>query len=169
MAQMNARLGAFRHPKSKIQNLKFVLCLVLLALAGCSGKDGAAAAKGTGPTVQLVFDYDDGAEKRIAVPWQEGQTVLDAMVQATVHPRGIAFEQRGEGKNAMIVRIDDLANQQAGGEGKNWIYRVNGKLADRGCGEWTLRPGDVVLWRFTLYNSQEADSTGDSLPKSQRY
>jgi len=48
----------------------------------------------------------------------------------------------------MLTRIDDLANE---GSGRNWIYRVNGKLADRGIGAFNLKLGDTVLWRFEKY------------------
>ena len=33
-------------------------------------------------------------------------------------------------------------------DGKNWLYRVNGKLADKSAGAYVLAPGDVILWRF---------------------
>jgi hypothetical protein len=49
-----------------------------------------------------------------------------------------------------LTRIDDLANETAR-EGKNWLYRVNGKLADKSAGAYVLSPGDVILWRFEVY------------------
>jgi hypothetical protein len=151
-----------RNPKSKIQNPKspcISLCL-LLALAGCSrtasNNDAVAPpTKPTGQAVELVIDYDDGAQKRVAIAWQEGMTVLGAMAQAKSHPRGFTYDQQGEGKNAMIVQIDDLVNQRGGKDARNWLYYVNGELAQRGCGDWTLQPGDVVLWKFGIYNSPD--------------
>lgn len=130
------------------------LCL-LLAVAGCSRTasqtDEPPPPKPTGQTVQLVIDYEDGAEKHVTIPWQERMTVLDAMAKAKTHPHGFNYEQRYDGKNAMIIQIDDLVNQKGGEGARNWIYRVNGTLADRGCGEWLLRPDDVVLWKFGTY------------------
>ena len=100
-------------------------------------------------TVSVVIDYGDGVQKHFtALAWKDGITVLDAMQAARQHPRGIAIESRGSGARTMLTRIDDLANE---GAGRNWIYRVNGKLADRGIGAYNLKLGDTVLWRFEKY------------------
>jgi hypothetical protein len=100
-------------------------------------------------TVSVVIDYGDGVQKHFtALAWKDGMTVLDAMQAAREHPRGIALESRGSGTRTMLTRIDDLANE---GAGRNWIYRVNGKLADRGIGAYKLKLGDTVLWRFEKY------------------
>jgi hypothetical protein len=142
---------------------RFTISLCLhLALVGCSRtvsrNDAVApATKPTGQIVQLTIDYDDGAEKRVAIAWQEGMTVLDAMAKAKAHPRGFAYDQQGEGKNAMIVQIDDLVNQKGRQDARNWLYYVNGELAQRGCGDWVLKPGDVVLWKFGTYNSPDTN------------
>ena len=140
------------------------LCFVvfLLALVGCqrdtSSSDapalGEKAAKLAGegePAVELVIDYGDGAEKRFAqIPWQEGMTVLGALRFAADHPRGIEFEKSGSGESTLLTKIDELANQ-ASENGKNWLYRVNGKLANKSCDAYVLSPGDVILWRYEEY------------------
>jgi hypothetical protein len=103
------------------------------------------------PAVELVIDYGDGVAKRFTrIPFEEGMTVLGALRFAAQHPRGITFEKSGSGEAALLVRIDDLANQAGSGD-KNWIYRVNGKLATKSCDAYVLSPGDVILWRFEEY------------------
>jgi hypothetical protein len=37
------------------------------------------------------------------------------------------------------------------GDGKNWLYSVNGKMARVGAGAYQLESGDVVLWEFKVY------------------
>jgi hypothetical protein len=108
-------------------------------------KDSASQTK----KVAVVIDYGDGVEKHFtAIEWKEGLTVLDAMRAAQSHKRGIRFEQRGSGDTALLTKIDDLANE---GRGRNWIYRVNGKLGDTSFGARKLEAGDSVLWKFEEY------------------
>ena len=76
-------------------------------------------------------------------------TVMDALKWADKHPRGIQFSVRGKGATAIVTRIDDLKN--TGGKGKNWVYRVNGKLGDRSCGVFLVKPGHRILWKFERY------------------
>ena len=96
-----------------------------------------------------MIDYGDGSEKHFtAIAWKEGMTVFDAMQAADQHPRGIDLAYRGKGATALLERIDDLENE---GAGRNWIFRVNGKLADRGMGVYELKSRDAILWKFEKY------------------
>lgn len=96
--------------------------------------------------VALVIDYGDGCQKHFtALPWKKGMTVLDAMQAAERHPRGIRIKYRGAGETAFLTQIDDLENE---GAGKNWLYRVNDKTANKSFAAWILEPGDSILWRF---------------------
>ncbi|MEX0677140.1 MAG: DUF4430 domain-containing protein [Pirellulales bacterium] len=100
-------------------------------------------------TVRLVVDYGDAAQVHFkALPWRDGMTVLDALVAAEKHPHGITFAKRGDGASALITQIDDLKNE---GNGKNWLYTVNGKLAPLGAGAYKLKAGDAILWEFKVY------------------
>jgi hypothetical protein len=122
------------------------------AMASCAGI-AAAAESGqqppASPTVRVVVDYSDGAEKHInAIAWKAEMTVLDAMEAAGKHPHGITLKFRGKGATALLTRIDDVENE---GAGRNWVYRVNGKVADRGMGVFELHSGDTILWKFEKY------------------
>jgi hypothetical protein len=46
-----------------------------------------------------------------------------------------------------LAELDHVGNEGAGG--RNWLYQVNGKHADRSFAVYVLQPGDHVLWRFT--------------------
>jgi hypothetical protein len=100
-------------------------------------------------SIRLVISYGDGVEKHFtALPFKEGMTVLDAMTLAQAHPRGIKLDVAGSGERAFLKSIDGLANEGGGKGARNWLYSVNGKMADRGSGVMTLNPGDTVLWSF---------------------
>ncbi|MEE3372790.1 MAG: DUF4430 domain-containing protein [Planctomycetota bacterium] len=123
-----------------------ILLLTGLALS-TTAKDDAAPRPNEG--VQMIIDYGDGVQKHFtALSWKKGMTGLDALNQAKRHPRGIRFSYRGKGARGFLTAIDGLKNE---GQGKNWIYRVNGKLGDRSFAIQTLNPGDVTLWNFGQY------------------
>jgi Domain of unknown function (DUF4430) len=136
-----------------------ILAVAIAALAGC-GQDALPGVKPSAakrqvhlaaegePAVELRIDYGDGVEKQFErIPLVEGMTVLGALRFAADHPRGITFEKRGDGELAFLTKIDDLGNQ-GGGDGRNWLYRVNGKPATKSFDAYVLSPGDVILWKF---------------------
>lgn len=123
-----------------------------LALTASGTPLMALAAEKSPPVVTLVVDYGDGVEKHFrALAWREGITVLDLTESAAKHPRGIRFEHRGRGATAFLLQIDDLKNE---GRGRNWIYRINGELADRGFAVQVVKPNDRVVWQFAEYRQE---------------
>jgi hypothetical protein len=124
------------------RNLPRLAHAIALALfAGISAADEPAQ------KVIVTMDFSDGVEMRFTrIAWKEGMTVFDAMRQIERHPRGVAFEHRGSGATAFLTQLGGVKNQGAGG--RNWIYRVNGKVADRSFAVCELKSGDEVLWRF---------------------
>jgi hypothetical protein len=139
-----------------------LLLLVSVTLIGCQ-RDASSVDRSAGqpsniklavdgePAVELMINYGDGSEKRFTrIPFEDGMTVSAALQYAAKHPRGITFEKSGTGDAALLTRIDDLANQ-AGADGNNWLYRVNGKLATKSFDAYVLAAGDVILWTFEKY------------------
>ena len=130
-------------------------CLVLVSSIGCRSERSTdksparleLAPEGE-PAVELVIDYGDGSEKRLKrIPYGDEMTVRQALEFAAAHPHGVKFKATGTGESAMLTSIDDLSNE-GGGDGRNWLYRVNGKLATKSFDAYTLAPGDVILWKF---------------------
>ena len=113
------------------------------------GRAFAADEPPAAKTVRMVVDYGDGVQKHFTkLAWRDGMTVLDALTAAAKHPRGIKIKYRSKGATAFLTKIDELENE---GRARNWVYRVNNKLADRGFGIFPLKPGDTVLWKFGEY------------------
>lgn len=122
----------------------FLLLTILAAALSAAGAAGAAE------KVRLVIDYGDGVQKHFnELPWRDGLTVLSATQLAEKHSHGIGVRVRSSGSTAFLLQIDDVANE--GGGGKNWVFRVNGKLGDRSCGIAKVEAGDTILWRFQKY------------------
>ncbi|MAD80769.1 MAG: hypothetical protein CMJ50_08000 [Planctomycetaceae bacterium] len=100
-------------------------------------------------TVQVIIDYGDGVKKHFhQIKWKDKMTVQDVTVAASKHPRGIQIKQRGKKATAFLSQIDDLANNP---RGRSWIYRVNGKQADRSFGICLVQTGDIVTWSYQTY------------------
>ena len=101
--------------------------------------------------VTLTVDYGDGFQKRfVKIAWRKRLTVLDVMEAAKKHKRAnFDFDFRGRGATALLLKIDDVANE--GGGQRNWVYSVNKRKGDRSFGIYRLQPGDEVLWRFETY------------------
>jgi len=99
-------------------------------------------------TIEMGFIFEDGVAKAVPVEWARGKSVLDALKNATHKPHGIKFRVSGEYRSSFVTEIDDQPNDAGG----NWMYWVNGELANRGCGEYLLKPGDVVRWEFVPFD-----------------
>jgi Domain of unknown function (DUF4430) len=133
---------------------RLIALLVIVAAASVAGGGNAAErrAEPKAKTVRLAIDYGDGVQKVFsAVPWKDGQTVLDVLQWADKHPRGIELQLSGSGTSAFVRSIDKLANEGGGASAKNWLYWQNGKLANTGAGTREVAPGDEVLWKFDVY------------------
>ena len=129
----------------------FLLAAVMM-LAGC-GPDTALLepedAKVAG-TVDLEIDFQSQEKTtiQVAVPCSADSTVFSILTRAQ-NLGDLKFESRGSGpESRFVTSIGGVENQAAG---DNWVFRVNGELADRGCGEFSVRPGDQVQWMFGKY------------------
>ena len=93
--------------------------------------------------VTLSIDFGDSRQKNFdAIPWRSGMTVADAMKAAL----GVTVAHKGSGQSTFVTAIDGIENQ--GADGQNWMYKINGKIADRSFAVYELKPGDRILWTF---------------------
>jgi hypothetical protein len=130
---------------TKLRSLAALFAVILLLAGATHDRTFAQAA-----TVRLVIDYGDGVIKTMTdLPWSKGNTVLDVMNAAKVHPHGITFSYSGSGSTSFLTRIDDVASEGGGAAKKNWQLWVNTMYADRSFGAYEVQAFDVVFWRFT--------------------
>jgi hypothetical protein len=100
-------------------------------------------------TVKLVIEFGDGAERVYdALPWVEGDTVLAAMDKAETAAEPTTYSHSGSGDAAFVNEINGVKNEGTGSGKKNWLFWVNGKLADQSAGAYLLKPADEVVWKF---------------------
>lgn len=124
-----------------------VLGLVLLVATATTG---ASAADPAQDTVSLTIDFNDGCQLRFTrLAWSDEMTALDSLAAAEKHARGVKYKVRGTGAIAFVTELDSLANE--GGNGRNWMFKVNGKISKVGAGSQEIEPGDHVEWLFVRY------------------
>lgn len=125
-----------------------------------SAEDSRGASSVPTTRVTLTIDLGDGyLVSYNSLAWIEGQTVLDAMQLAAKHRQPLKFSHRGAAETAFLTSLCGYDNEGAGG--KNWIFKVNGKLARQSFAITHLAAGDTVSWHFLAGNPS---ATRDSVP-----
>lgn len=136
----------------------FAVAVALLALCGFTLINKTVAADPNAKPIDLSIDYGDGVEKRIVdLKHVPDMTIVSLLKAAQEHSHGITYVLVGTGQNAFVTQIDDVKNEGGGPKSRNWMFRVNGKDADRGVGVFPLSPGDHVLWKFAIYEYNPTD------------
>ena len=100
-----------------------------------------------GPTVSLAIDFGNGAKRQFTgLEWYEQMTVGELMSTASRRSPGLDFEVRGSGEMTLLTSLDGVANGE--GNGRYWLYEVNGLPAQVSFAVQPLGAGDRVLWVF---------------------
>ena len=83
------------------------------------------------------------------VAFTQGETVF-SVLQREARAAGIHMEYSSNPmfNSVYIEGINNLYEFDCG-ELSGWMYSVNGKFPNYGCGSYTLKPGDVIEWVYT--------------------
>ena len=151
----------FNVTKQSLLSLAVVL-LSVLALQYCKQEPGAIGAGGDSVAVQIPALADRAAVQE-QIPAEAGhtQSVL-AYMQAMQKKGLVEFTSSGEGDMVLIESLQGLKNQ--GATGKNWLYAVDGKLANRGVATMTVAGGQRVQWCYVTYAERESCGKAEAHP-----
>jgi hypothetical protein len=132
----------------------FTLALILLVSSlGCNRTQQANTNSkpviNAQPVVLRIENNSDAPAAEFTIPWQEKQTVLDAMNAAKT--QGLKFNITGDGDLIMVSDINDVTSVGTGKDAKFWLYYVNEKKANRSVSAYSINPGDVILWKLQAY------------------
>ncbi len=78
---------------------------------------------------------------------ENGETVYDILTQAA-QAKKIQVENDGNESLAYILGIAYLYEFDYG-DLSGWVYFVNGERTSVGCGEYVLKDGDIIEWKYT--------------------
>ena len=100
-----------------------------------------------GPTVSLEVDFGNGSKRGFSgLSWAKGMTGGDLMHAASRLSPGLEYEVRGSGEMTLLTSLDGVANGE--GNGRYWLYEVNGLPAQVSFAVQPVAAGDRVLWVF---------------------
>lgn len=131
----------------------------LLALTGCTDSGGNGTNKNNSTTDLAIGTVQ--VEIRFGSDREVIQSQVDCMNDSTVYSvlqaasikGGFTFESTGLLKrDKFITSIGEV--DKLSGDGKNWIYRVNGVLGDKGAGMFAVKPQDRIAWSFGKYEPE---------------
>lgn len=116
-----------------------------------SGSSGASSGSGDSggqqeSTILVTVTVDgtaagsNSSSAQISLP--SGGTAFDAL-QAT----GVSVNARNTQYGIYVAGINGLAEKEHGGS-SGWIYEVNGSEPNTSAGNYTLKDGDSVVWRY---------------------
>lgn len=133
--------------------------LIIGALLGASFhketivvREGTAENPAALSSVNLMIDYGDGRIKTWnTVSWNEAMSVLDLMHQVA-NAKEITLTTKEEKAGTIIESIDGAANDP--NQQLRWQYWVDNNYEPRIAGKYYLKPGDIILWKFTKEQSK---------------
>lgn len=96
---------------------------------------------------QEVVPADGVILAPLAVEIKEGETVF-AVLKRVVREHKIHMEYEGSKGTPYIQGINNLYEFD-GGPLSGWMYCVNKVYPNYGCGEYKLKPGDIIEWNYT--------------------
>jgi hypothetical protein len=139
---------------SVLTKMKTTLAIIfMIAIFGCtpSKKEKQTGQDSTGKTnISIEVDFGGRADNfECEIDWQPGMTVLDATQYATTQEKIRELKIRGDGPMALLIGINGVENEGAAGD--NWVFSVNGKVSNKGCGTYQLNAGDQVRWKMDKY------------------
>lgn len=142
-------------PKGKFRTGYILVGLLVLVLVpACQkGKSSTDPVPASGfQLVQVDFAVRfDGLKPDIHLKSLEvspGATVFDAL-ETAANQCGFKVGSRGSGAMLFVYSINDIENE--GALGKNWLFHINGELANRGAGAFEPAPGDRIEWSLGDY------------------
>ncbi len=87
--------------------------------------------------------------KTITIPCNAGDTAFDLLTRVT-RQYNIPMEHRMDDffGTAYIEGIGHLYEKDCG-DSSGWMYLINGKFPNYGCGSYLMQPNDHMLWCYT--------------------
>lgn len=99
-------------------------------------------------SVNLMIDYGNGRIRTWnTVSWHESMSIMNLLESVGGAQEIILLPIEVDGKKIGIESIDGIKNDPESGE--RWQYWINNTYEPAPAGKYFLKPGDIVLWKFT--------------------
>ena len=100
-------------------------------------------------SVSLKIVVDDEKAEFEFTPLDSTLSLADVMKKVAAAEKEFSFKSRGRGDTFFVTEINGQKNE--GARGRNWIFKVNGKLGNKSAGIFEIKAGDKVEWIFKTY------------------
>ncbi len=143
----------FRRHRSKI--IFFVIGFIFgLILGNFFSKETIIVREGTPDTpaamtsVNLMIDFGNGSIRTWnTVTWHESQSVLDLLAEVASVKEITLLTKENTNKDAFPESINEIRNDTK--TNQRWQYWVNNTYEPRIPSKYFLKPGDMVIWKYT--------------------
>lgn len=98
----------------------------------------------------IMLDYGDGRVRVYPdLTIETGETAL-SLLEKTAKTATLNFTTKSfSGLGLLVESVGDKVN---GTDGKYWQYWVNNRALPVGAGEYKVKPGDIIEWKFINYH-----------------
>lgn len=74
----------------------------------------------------------------------------------------LSYTSSGSAGMVLVESVNGVAGE--GVDGRNWIYAIDGALANRGVATMPIKAGQSIVWCFVTYADRESCGKGASTP-----
>ncbi len=103
--------------------------------------------------VNIQIQLPDGV-KTFTEKATNQQTLYDVMKNLQ-EKNQIQMEVQGSGDLILLVSLNQIKNESSGKNKKNWLYAVNGKLAEVGIAQYKINENLKVDWCYLSWEEKE--------------
>ena len=132
--------------------IRVSLVLAMLLVFSCDRPGQTTDLPATAGQVSIEVRF--AGNKPMTEPINAGQTTLLELMSDMQQSNKLHFETSGKGDMTMIQSISEQPNEGAGDDKKNWLFSVNGQIAQKGAGQFQLQDGDQIVWCFLLWKDR---------------
>jgi len=131
---------------------KLILLIIFILISFCK-KEINQQNKDAEYQVNFIIQRDSFS-KNITQSYRTTKSVFEIMLDLKKQNQ-IDFKYTGEGDNIFITEIHQIQNEGFGKQKKNWLYFVNGELAQKGVSQLIIDNNAEILWCFITWEEKE--------------
>ncbi len=103
--------------------------------------------------VNLEFKYNNKKEN-ISKTFDKRYNIYEIM-KSLRQENLLEFKETGKGDLIFIEEIKNIKNEGNGKNKKNWLYFVDGNLAEKGISQFFIDKETNIIWCFTTWEEKD--------------
>ena len=140
--------------KLNLSTLYFVIAISLVACNPNQENQAQNQAEVSYPGEVSITIQNGESKSKLTVLVAEKSNLLTIM-EAQKAKQKLSFEVKGEGDMTFVESLNGVKNEGPGDDKHNWLFAVNGRLANQGIGQLQISAGDSVAWCFLLWKDRD--------------